>query len=173
MAKVDLARGSIFALILGLVFHRSPLTILWRIWTVVVNAFNGETYRTRSHVFQKRLKSEPPFANRNTPTAVITEIFMGWAQATRFHIAPRVVFAAVRASVCSIYRAHNFAMQAPARLRMSTTNATKERSYFTPTCATTPDAPIRALLSIYRYRQAAERLSDDVFTFWHRCMVAH
>ncbi len=66
-----------------------PFAILRRIRAVVIDAFEGESFRTISHILSKCWKAfKPSFADHYSATAIIRIGCISWIQASLLHLKP-------------------------------------------------------------------------------------
>jgi len=77
-----------------------PSAIVRLVVAVVVDAINRVVLRCAAHVMQEGIEtSHPLFAHLDTPASVVTEDRQIWVSASRAHLNPRSILAALRLSV--------------------------------------------------------------------------
>jgi hypothetical protein len=87
---ISLCRSTMSSLFL----HSSPLAIVWRVVSIVVDAINGQTrVWLTAHVDEKVSKVAPSLANLNAPTAIVLILIKG-----------RIITAIADFLPCSIFR---------------------------------------------------------------------
>lgn len=77
--------------IAALLFFRYPTAILRSVRTIVVNTIKTLSFRTRTHVGQKRGKDSPALAHGYASGSVVREPVASWVSAARNHVLPTVV----------------------------------------------------------------------------------
>lgn len=104
------------AFVCGLSAHRGPSAILFRVGTVVVNAFNRESLWAWSHVFQEGGERRLPFLRHyNSTTAVIGKLCRIGLKTAFTNTAPRFVFGSAHATMFEVI----LCTEASATLRQS------------------------------------------------------
>lgn len=75
-----------------------PFAVLFIVWSVIINSFEGHPGRTPPHIFKKVLEFLPSFAKSDTALNVaIGEVLLP-ISASRFHCSPSRIFPAPRRS---------------------------------------------------------------------------
>jgi hypothetical protein len=136
------------ACIAQLFFHCSPRTVVWRISTIIVQAFKRMGFRrTFAHVSQERFKRILPFcANSNTASAIIFKRRVTGIQTALSHMIPDSVFWRLRFSMSFLSLRDSFFLQTSATLCMfcsQTICRSDDRA-----SATTYTYPLRMTMSI-------------------------
>lgn len=134
--------------VIGLGFRISPPAIFWCVVPVYINPINRKSGRAFSHIRDKVFKTfsaSPSFANRNTTTAVIMELWMILVVAPRSQTSPNMVHGVVRvvrsSSVASTRNSSRFSLQTTARFCMSFFDAL--RNYFNLVSTIANTVPVR------------------------------
>lgn len=84
-----------------------PFTIIRRIWSFVIDSFDGVFRRTLSHVREKVFEHLPPLAYRNASRAVISVFFDAWVGAPSQHTSPDFIGFVFGHSVNALYQGEN------------------------------------------------------------------
>ncbi len=95
------------ACVLRLLQSRGPLAIIRAVWSVVIDALDGGSWkRPWSHVLQKSEKRFPPAITNSDPaTAVMPVVFVVYAATATFHGFPNTLCERMRQTVLSCSKA--------------------------------------------------------------------
>ncbi len=66
-------------------FSTNPVTVIWRIWPIIVNAVKSHILFWHTHICNKICEGMPSIANNNTSTAIVRPTFAVRVVATLVH----------------------------------------------------------------------------------------
>ena len=101
--------------VIRLLNRSRPATILWRVWTVIVNTVNRVIWRrTQPHVSQKSLKAiKPTRADCNATFTILKIIRAFRIKTTSFNPTPRFIFTGLSQPMFSICISRSLALKTP------------------------------------------------------------
>lgn len=145
-----------------------PDTVLGAIALIVVDPFNGKTFRSCPHVSDKVLKSIPPSADFNSTSAIVFIRSVSQIITSSLHILPAKIFRCW----CTIYtsavsfarRFYNFSRSASARGRKAGSKSGCSWSRFVTTA--THAFPLNVAIVVtprqFNHKQSSERFARKI-----------
>lgn len=142
----------IVAFVSRLLATLSPSAIVWRVWSVVVDTFDGVLVRwSRSHVGVERFKRHRPAVAHEYPTTAIVVVgLIGLVAAPLAYARPRLELSCVPKTVSSVRLTARLVKGASTGSRSSTSQIAQREQFDRSASAPTGDDTHRAFGLFYR-----------------------
>ena len=143
-----------------------PAAVLRRVWSVVIDAIDGMSWRrARTHVLKElREISEPRLVDVDATASIVGIPRVGWIAAAFPHIEPRLVFGTARESVCRASGLDALSLYASTALRDALLQIRSGNNLRPATVASAHPCDSANSMSLRRGNESAESLPAEIYT---------
>lgn len=157
--------ADVVSLVVVLFFPRRPLTVLWGIWPVVVDAFDGVIgVRPSPHVSDEIIERvAPPITDENSSAAVVLVIAMASLAATAADVLPSDVLGAVRKPMPRLTGYSTLVSLASTTVGPTSPKVPHKRDFLGPANAAAENFVLSGLDEARRYSSPVAELLADAY----------